>query len=187
MYEWKAVKTSGGRILYARTLAKQREHEDLVASYKSNETKFNARLSEWDFFEDFDPDNRTGKRGSDSKDNEDKIDQSITTNALTNIQHGDGIDDAPTNTQHEGEIDLSMTTNAPKDTQNEDEIDQSTIIDTPTDTQILNSQQVSLATMPVVPDDTMEFYATAAVEDYPPHSPTSIVENSDCHSQFCKH
>lgn len=54
MYTWRAVKTSGAGIIYARTLMKQSEHEDLVTHYRPSETKFNARSSEWDFFEEFD-------------------------------------------------------------------------------------------------------------------------------------
>lgn len=54
MFVWQTVKTSGGGIIYARTLMKQKEHEDLIQHYRPSETKFNARSSEWDFFEDFD-------------------------------------------------------------------------------------------------------------------------------------
>ncbi len=54
MYTWRAVKTSGGGIIYARTLMKQSEHTYLITQYKPSETKFNARTSEWDFLEEFD-------------------------------------------------------------------------------------------------------------------------------------
>ncbi len=162
MYVWKAVKTSGGRILYARTLAKQREHEDLAANYKSSETKFNARLSEWDFFEEFSPDNCTGKSGSDSESDKKKMDMAAAS-------------DASADKTDENEMDEPTASDTSEDKTDENKMDEPTANDVPMDTQYLDFQQDYIATIPVVADDTMEFYATAAVEDYPPHSPTSTV------------
>ncbi len=62
MYTWQAVKTSGGGIIYARTLMKQSEHVHLITQYSLSETKFNARSSEWDFFEEFDSEHNLKER-----------------------------------------------------------------------------------------------------------------------------
>ncbi len=56
MYVWQAVKTSGGGIIYARTLMKQKEH---ARSYSALQGQARPSLThaqaKWDFFEEFDP------------------------------------------------------------------------------------------------------------------------------------
>lgn len=58
MYVWSKIQTTGGQFLYARTLQQKRDHSSLVDTYSAAQTKFYARKGDWDFFEEFDPQER---------------------------------------------------------------------------------------------------------------------------------
>ncbi|KJA24793.1 hypothetical protein HYPSUDRAFT_200342 [Hypholoma sublateritium FD-334 SS-4] len=58
MYLWSKVQTTGGESLYARTLQPKRDHSSLVTTYCPAQTKFYARKGDWDFFEEFDLEER---------------------------------------------------------------------------------------------------------------------------------
>lgn len=127
MYVWQEVKTSGGGVVYARTLMKKSEHADLVERYKPSETKFYARFSEWDFFDGFDPESCRRPSYDDFDDNGSESEQ-----------------DPPTPNEM------------------------------PTD----DSPQEYHA-VPTAINYAMEFYTTAAVEDYSHRSESPVETTSD--------